>query len=97
MRAAITLAAMVLLAGCMEAKQAESSAAAGVEFRVDRLFTHDGCTVYRFTDAGYNSRYFARCDGAVSSDASWSESHQCGKTRCKRPMNVPTARSEVRP
>lgn len=95
-RAAITLAALVLLVGCMEAKQAESSSAAGIEFRVDRLFTHDGCTVYRFTDAGYN-RYFTRCDGSVSSDVSWSDSYQCGKARCTRPMNVPTARGEGQP
>jgi hypothetical protein len=58
----ITLALLTILTGCT--KQAESSSAAGVEFRVDRLFTHDSCTVYRFSDSGIY-RYFVKCEGAA--------------------------------
>lgn len=80
----IALALLAALTGCT--KQAESSAAAGVEFRVDRLFTHDGCTVYRFHDGG-RSRYFAKCEGAATSSMEWRES--CGQN-CTRPVDVPT-------
>lgn len=81
---AIIVAAVALLAGCQKA--AEVSSPAGLEFNVDRLFTHDGCTVYRFRDAG-SSRYFTRCVGA-SSEVGWQEA--CGKG-CSRMMNIPTA------
>ena len=89
-RAAITLAALVLLSGCY--KQAESSATAGLDFRVERLFTHDGCTVYRFQYFG--TKYFTRCDGSVSAEVSWQES--CGKS-CSRQVSVPTARGKGQP
>lgn len=82
----IILTSVVVLLGCE--KPAESSASAGVEFRIDRLFTHDGCTLYRFSDAG--ARYFASCDGAYSAEVSWHES--CGNG-CSRQMSVPTART----
>lgn len=88
-RAAIALGlALLALVGC--SRRAESSAPAGVvvdgvaEFRVERLFTHDGCTVYRFRDS--YERYFTRCDGvAARSDTQWSES--CGKN-CSREVSV---------
>ena len=95
-RAVITMASLVLLAGCQSDRAPEASAAVGVGYQVDRLFTHDGCTVYRFVDSSYN-RYFTRCDGAASSEVSWSESHQCGKTQCQRPVSVPTARGKGQP
>ena len=31
------------------------------EVQVETLLTHDGCTVYRFWDAGYH--YYVKCDG----------------------------------
>lgn len=81
----IALALLAALTGCNE-KAAEASSAAGVEFRVDRLFKHDGCTVYRFDDGG-RSRYFAKCEGAATSHMEWRES--CGKN-CTRPVDFPT-------
>ena len=60
----------VLLSACT--KPPETSTAVGLEFVVDKLFTHEGCTVYRFVDGGY-PRYFTNCSGSVS----WSEF--CGK------------------
>lgn len=92
-RTIITLTALALLVACNSDRAPEASATVGVGYQVDRLFTHDGCTVYRFEDGGYK-RYFTRCDGAASSDASWSESHSCGKTQCQHPMTVPTARNK---
>jgi hypothetical protein len=70
--------AAVLLSACT--KPPETSTEVGLEFVVDKLFTHEGCTVYRFVDGGYN-RYFTNCSGSVS----WSES--CGKN-CTRNMNI---------
>lgn len=58
--AAMTLA----FAGC--AKEAENTQMVNAEFSVSKLFTTDGCTVYRFYDAGYY-RYFTNCAGATMS------------------------------
>lgn len=73
------LAALLALAGC--GKPAETTSRAGLDFTVDRLFTHDGCSVYRFSDAG-SYRYFTNCSGTVE----WRES--CGKN-CSRDVQVP--------
>ena len=35
-------------------------------YRVDFLFEHDGCKVYRFIDKG-NTVYFTNCNGNVTS------------------------------
>lgn len=63
------IALVALLAGC--SKQAETSTAVGAEFVVDKLFTHEGCTVYRFYDGG-NARYYTNCGSTA-----WTR--QCGK------------------
>ena len=82
MKIMLTLAALAMVAGCD--KPAESAAHTGVGFTVERLFTHEGCTVFRFKDGG--SRYFTRCDGvAAQSTTTWQES--CGKG-CTRPVEV---------
>ena len=71
----LSLAALAMVAGCE--KPAESVAHTGAGFTVERLFTHDGCTVYRFSDS--SKRYFTRCDGiAAQSTTTWQES--CGKS-----------------
>ena len=79
----LSLAALAMVAGCE--KPAEAVAHTGVGFTVERLFTHEGCTVFRFEDGGSN-RYFTRCDGiAAQSTTTWQES--CGKS-CTRPVEV---------
>lgn len=78
MKTLLIILAVVALSAC--SKQAETSTAVGAEFVVDRLFTHDGCTVYRFSDGGYN-RYFTNCSGS----ATWQES--CGKG-CNREVTI---------
>ena len=78
MKKILVLAAILALAGC--SKPAETSTQVGREFVVDKLFTHEGCTVYRFTDGG-NNRYFTNCQGSTS----WTE--QCGKG-CTRQVGI---------
>lgn len=53
---------VVLMAACAE--KPEHTSRAGVNFKVDTLFTKDGCTVYRFYDYG-NARYFTNCGGST--------------------------------
>ena len=83
----LSLAALAMVAGCE--KPAEAVAPAGENFTVVRLFTHEGCTVFRFLD-GNRRRYFARCDGiAAQATPTWQES--CGKNGT-RPVEVSGAR-----
>lgn len=66
----LAIAVVTLMAGCNKAPEASNRA--GTDFVVDKLFTHEGCTVYRFNDGG-SSRYFTNCNGSTS----WNRS--CGK------------------
>ena len=76
----------LVVAGCTKAP--EYSSPAGREFVVDRLFTHEGCTMYRFSDGGY-PRYFAKCDGdSVTAQTEWREA--CGKN-CARQEGITTS------
>lgn len=54
----------LLLVSCN--KDAESVQQVGISFQVGRLFTTEGCTVYRFSDGGRNV-YFTNCTGSTSS------------------------------
>jgi len=49
-RPALGILLLATLAGCQG--EAESTTRAGADFKVDRLFQVDGCTVYRFHDGG---------------------------------------------
>ena len=83
MKTLIACAALVILAGC--SKQAvDTSTTNNADFKVDTLFTKDGCTVYRFED-GYR-RYFVRCENGQSK-MEWRVN--CGKS-CTRPVEIPT-------
>lgn len=79
------VASSVLLAACM--KPAQESMHVG-PFEVETLFTKDGCTVYRFMDAGY-PRYFVRCGAEGRDSTAWSQ--PCGKA-CMRPDSITTAK-----
>lgn len=72
-----SVAAVALIAGC--SGEAEESRQVTRDFVVERLFTHEGCTVYRFKDV--ERRYFTNCTGSVE----WSTG---GKTR--KHHTVPT-------
>lgn len=78
----IALAVAAALSGCYGKPQTQESVTP--DFSVARLFTYDGCTVYRFNDGG--ARYFTRCDSG-SSSAAWQEG--CGKN-CTRSREIST-------
>lgn len=75
----IIIASFLLLAACGKI-ESESTQKAGIDATVERLFTVDGCTVYRFIDSG-NKRYFTNCKGSTQ----WSEN--CGKN-CSRDVGI---------
>lgn len=83
----LALVAACLLAGC-GADAVSTAPTDNAQIKVERLFDHDGCTVYRFNDGG--TRYFVKCrDGSTRTE--WSETYPCGKTTCTRPVAVPGA------
>lgn len=88
MKRLIFLIFAAALAGCMKDPEAVTHAGVG-GFEVGRLFTHEGCTVYRFYDGG-SARYFANCNG--SAETSWDRAVSCGKgcTRVEH-HQVPTS------
>jgi hypothetical protein len=78
----------LLVLACSKAAQ-EQAQTGNPSFKVDLLFEHEGCKVFRFEDAGRN-RYFTNCQGGTA----WSETHTCGKN-CSRTEdhNIPTTRT----
>lgn len=72
----LIIAVMLFLAGCQ--KPASESKSSG-NFNVETLFTHDGCTVYRFQDD--RTVYFTNCTGATQYQ------ENCGKN-CSRTVGV---------
>lgn len=77
-----TLLLALLLAGCNRSPISTASTD-NHEVAVDKLFTHEGCTIFRFSDGGYD-HYFADCRGATVS-----QDHGCGKG-CARHEDVET-------
>lgn len=76
------LLTVLALAGCAKEGVGGVQQTDNREFQLDKLFTHEGCTVYRFMDAGYY-RYWTDCRGKVETH------HSCGKA-CTRPDEVDT-------
>jgi hypothetical protein len=56
---------------------------------VDLLFTHDGCSVYRFKDGTYH--YYVRCDGVPAEAAAATLS--CRSKGCGYDDTIPTLAS----
>ena len=54
----------------------------GETYTVEKLFTYEGCTVYRFND--HRTVYYTNCNGETQS------SHSCGKN-CTATDNVSTS------
>ena len=65
--AVLIVLAVLVLSGC--SKPAESTTRVGNNFEVDKLFTVDGCTVYRFVDV--YTHYFTNCSGSTSYQVSY--------------------------
>jgi hypothetical protein len=84
-----TLAAIaaVALAAC-GADPVGVNSSSNPEIKVERLFDHEGCTMYRFHDFG-SARYYVRCN-ASPSNVEWDERRYCGKTTCTVPFSVMT-------
>ena len=82
MKKVIAITAALLIAAC--GKTPERSDTVGVQgvFVVDTLFTHEGCTVYRFYDEG-RARYFTNCGGVSSTYTT-----QQGKTQVTNTNDV---------
>jgi hypothetical protein len=80
-------ALVLILSACAKGPR-ETAATDNPEVAVSKMFTHDGCTVYRFSDAG-NYVYYAKCEGGQT-NTSWDRS--CGKN-CTETVNVPSDNS----
>ena len=69
------LGCVVWLTACQ--KDAQQSEYTGAGFRVEKLFTHEGCTVYRFHDD--RTVYYTNCKGSTQSN--------CGKN-CEQTVDT---------
>lgn len=78
------LATCLALTACKQEREPETTIHTGNGYRVSKLFTHEGCTVYRFYDG--NDRYFTKCESQTSA-TNWQES--CGKN-CTRAQSIST-------
>jgi hypothetical protein len=56
----LPLAFVPLVAACVNDPVA-TAPSNNADIHVDELFTHEGCTVYRFRDGAYH--YYVRCNG----------------------------------
>ena len=74
MRTALPILAALLLASCADTTPVETKGTDNPNLAVSRMFTTDGCTVYRFYDTGY-PHYFANCRGSTMTDYT----KTCGK------------------
>ena len=77
----IALSCLLLVACEKPAESAVDSSNGNIP--VEKLFSVDGCTVYRFQDGGYN-RYFSSCK-AGHSEMTYQQN--CGKN-CSRPETI---------
>jgi uncharacterized lipoprotein NlpE involved in copper resistance len=81
MKLALILVALVTLVGCEKSAQTVEKVG---EYNVEKLFTHEGCTTYRFYDG--RTVYYTNC---VNSNTSTQYSESCGKN-CTRDVDVST-------
>lgn len=87
----IAVLSVVSLNGC-EVDAVSTSRTDNADVQVDKLFTHDGCTVYRFEDYG-NHHYFVKCVPPVQEAVvigSHTEHNVATKTTTSRDENVET-------
>lgn len=74
----LLLIAALFLTGCV--KQAEGTMdSSNDKVAVEKLFTADQCTVYRFYDDG-DYHYYSKCIGALRSEVETTLSRSCGKS-----------------
>lgn len=68
----MAVSAILLCAEACDKAPQETIISSNGAIKLDKLFVVDGCSVYRFVDAGAN-RYLTTCQGSVQSVT------QCGK------------------
>jgi hypothetical protein len=83
-------AIVTMLAGCSGPAE-QTTTPSNPEYRVERLFTHEGCTVYRFRDNG--TKHYVTCDNRHTS-TNWTE--LCGKG-CARNVQITAAPAPTEP
>jgi len=76
---------LLILIGCRENPVATIKTN-NPKIEIDKLFTHKGCSVYRFFDREYH--YFADCRGSVSSDKETND----GETNTITDETIPTVK-----
>ena len=86
MKLLIILALAISVSSCTKGGIETTKANDNPEFIVEKLFTHDGCIVYRFSDIG-RVRYFVKC-GCNNSGVRWEDS--CGKN-CTEEYDIQTS------
>lgn len=76
---------LLIFCGCSGRAPISSSPTNNPEIKVDLMFEHEGCRVYR-VEGNFNnySLYYTDCNSVH-----WIESYPCGKTTCTRPRSVP--------
>lgn len=79
----LLIASALMLSACSKPSEEAKMVGTG-EIKVERLFTHEGCTVYRFTD--YRFVHYANCSGTTTT----TENYPCGKSTCTRDVSVAT-------
>jgi hypothetical protein len=92
---AIIILTAAALAGCEE-KPIATIETDNPAIKVNKLFTHDGCTVYRFIDSNY--QYFVKCTapaGQVITAQQTISRESCGKN-CVRSVTIQTVDGESR-
>jgi hypothetical protein len=81
----------MILAACVTDPLA-TSPSNNPDVHVDTLFTHEGCTVYRFLDLGYH--YYVRCHDTPAGEAE--STFSCRGKGCKSEDAIPTLSSSER-
>lgn len=78
---------LTLLTSCGGEKPVEVAKTNNPNIDVGLLFENDGCKVYRFVD---NDRYhyYTNCSETMTT-----QTYQCGKSRCSRPVSIKNGRS----
>ena len=87
------LIALLCLQGCEDSqKPLAVYRTENPDYQTEKLFTDDGCTVYKFSDEG-RSHYFAKCVDAKKVEVIGTHSETCGKN-CTKTLdeNVKTIR-----
>lgn len=74
------------IVSCAKKSEHTETVGPGKEYQVERLFTYEGCTVYRFQDVGRFIHY-TNCNGQTT------YRHTCGKN-CEHDENVETQLGE---